>query len=275
MKKTVLIVLLTAVSALLSGCLFPASERAGSQIPYEEQLNSVQNAVDRYQEASGGLLPIKNRDNDVDQYIKYPIDFSRLVPDYLPEIPASAFEQGGIYQYVLMDVEEDPSVKLVDLRLAEQIRELNIRKGINGYVPVADVITENVFEPSYRAMGYDEEQTVESPYSGRRLPVVVTGEGNFFIDYSMDLYSALQEYEGEIGQGDDIRFILYENSPIVPAYSLPYTVDDNGEPIFLEEEQPKKAPIELLNSAGLDHLALYSSTLWKTPANVVAAGFLL
>ncbi|WP_088007527.1 hypothetical protein [Indiicoccus explosivorum] len=236
MKKILLILLLTAVSSLLSGCLFPESERAGSQIPYEEQVASVQEAVDRYREATGGLLPIANRDMDVDQYIKYPIDFSKIVPAYLPEIPANAFEEGGIYQYVLMDVEEEPAVKLVDLRLAEKIRELNIRKGINGYVPVADVITDNVFMPSYKAMGYDEEQFVQSPYTGRSLPVVVTGDGEFFIDYSMDLYSALQEYEGDVEPGEDIRFILYEDSPVVPAYSLPYTVDGNGEPIFLEKK---------------------------------------
>lgn len=77
---------------LLSGCMMPDSEKEGTMIPYEEQLQSVQNAIERYQEASGGLLPIKTRDQAVDQYIKYPIDFAKIVPDYMPEIPPNAFE---------------------------------------------------------------------------------------------------------------------------------------------------------------------------------------
>lgn len=235
MNRISLILLLTMVSALLSGCLFPSSERAGSDIPYEEQLNSVQQAVDRFRDSSGGLIPIRNRDADVDQYIKYPIDFSKIVPAYLPETPSNAFEQGGIYQYVLMDVENAPTVKLVDLQLAEQIRSLNIRKGINGYVPIADVVADNVYQPSYEAMGYDEPPEVKSPYSGRNLPVVVSGAGDFYVDYSTDLYTELQEYEGELEPGQDIRFLLYDDSPIVPAYSLPYTVNEDGEPVFLTE----------------------------------------
>ncbi|AQQ53634.1 hypothetical protein [Planococcus lenghuensis] len=237
MKKLALVLLLATVSVLLSGCLFPSSEREGTNIPYEQQLNSVQEAVDRFRENSGGLIPIRNRDADVDQYIKYPIDFSKIVPAYLPEIPSNAFEQGGVYQYVLMDVENVPTVKLVDLQLAEQLRSLNVRKGINGYVPIASVVTDNVYRPSYEAMGLEGAAEVTSPYSGRNLPIVVTGAGDFYVDYSMDLFTELQEYEGEVTPGEDIRFLLYDDSPIVPAYSLPYTVNEEGEPVFLTENE--------------------------------------
>lgn len=216
--------------------MLPESERAENQIPYEDQLNSVQNAVNQYRETSGGLLPIKTRDMDVDQYIKYPIDFSKIVPDYTAEIPSNAFETGGIYQYVLMDVEENPTVKLVDLRIAETIRSVNIRKSANGgQAPIAKIIADNVYKFNYDAMGFDEEPTVISPYSGKNLPLVVTGRGVIYVDYAMDLYAALQGYEGELEQGQDIRFLLYEDNPILPAYSLPYTIDENGEPIFLKE----------------------------------------
>ncbi len=236
MKKTFLFLLLLSVSLLLSGCMLPDSELAENQIPYEDQLNSVQNAVNQYRETSGGLLPIKTRDMEVDQYIKYPVDFSKIVPDLMSEIPSNAFETGGIFQYVLWDVEENPTVKLVDLRIAETIRSVNIRKSANGgQAPISEIIADNVYKFSYEGMGFDEEPTVVSPYTGRNLPLVITGRGEVYVDYSMDLYTALQEYEGELEPGQDIRFLLHEDNPVLPAYSLPYTIDENREPIFLTE----------------------------------------
>ncbi|TAA72540.1 hypothetical protein [Planococcus salinarum] len=236
MKKTFFFLLLVSVTMLLSACMFPESERAENQLPYEDQLISVQNAVNQYRNATGGLLPIKTRDMDVDQFIKYPVDFGKIVPDYTAEVPTNAFEAGGIFQYVLIDVEENPTVKLVDLRIAETIRSVNIRKSANGgQAPIEKIIADNVYKFNYAAMGFNEEPTVISPYSGRNLPLVVTGRGDVYVDYSMDLFTALQEYEGELEEGQDIRFLLYEDNPVLPAYSLPYTIDENREPIFLKE----------------------------------------
>jgi len=236
MKKTFFILLLISITFMLSACMFPEGERAENQLPYEDQLISVQNAVNQYRNANGGLLPIKTRDMDVDQFIKYPIDFGKIVPDYTAEVPTNAFETGGIFQYVLMDVEENPTVKLVDLRIAETIRSVNIRKSANGgQAPIAETVAENVYKFNYDAMGFDEEPTVISPYSGRNLPLVVTGRGDIYVDYSMDLFTALQEYDGDLEEGQDIRFLLYEDHAVLPAYSLPYTIDENREPIFLKE----------------------------------------
>ncbi|RLJ89991.1 hypothetical protein DFR62_0133 [Planococcus citreus] len=238
MKKTTALLLVLLTASLLTACAYPSSERAENQIPYEDQLATAQQAVERYQEANSGLLPIKTRDMDVDQFIKYPIDFSKVVPEFTAEIPSNAFEVGGIYQYVLMDVEENPTVKLVDLRVAEGIRSVNVRKSANGgRAPISEIIADNVYKFNHEAMGFSEEPMVQSPYSGKMLPMVITGQGDVYIDYSIDLYEAIQNYEGELEQGQDIRFILYENSPVVPAYSLPYTIDENGEPIFLTDEK--------------------------------------
>lgn len=236
MKKTAMLLLVAAIAMFLGGCMYPDSERAKNETPYEDQIILVQNAVNQYRGASGGLLPIKTREMDVDQYIKYPIDFSKISPAYMAEMPSNAFEVGGIYQYVLMDVEENPTVKLVDLRIAEAIRSVNVRKSANGgRAPISEILADNVYKFNYEAMGFDEEPTVVSPYTGRNLPMVVNGQGDVFVDYSMDLYSALQEHEGTIEPGQDIRFLLYEDHPVVPAYSLPYTVDENNEPVFITE----------------------------------------
>ncbi|MFD1862621.1 hypothetical protein [Planococcus chinensis] len=236
MKKTAMLLIVAAIVMLLGGCMYPDSERAKNETPYEDQIIAVQNAVNQYRGASGGLLPIKTRDMEVDQFIKYPVDFSKIMPAYMAEMPTNAFEVGGIYQYVLMDVEENPTVKLVDLRIAEAIRSVNVRKSANGgRAPISEILADNVYKFNHEAMGFDEEPTVVSPYTGRNLPMVVNGQGEVFVDYSMDLYSALQEYEGTIEPGQDIRFLLYEDNPVVPAYSLPYTVDENNEPVFITE----------------------------------------
>ena len=74
-----------------------------------------------------------------------------------------------------------------------------------------------------------------SPFTGHYLPLRITGEGKIIVDYASDLYQMLRENrEYSLQKGEDIRWILTENSPFVPAYSLPYTVDEHGEPVFLE-----------------------------------------
>jgi len=236
MKKIVMLFLLLLTIGVLTACGYPQSERAENQVPYEDQLITVQNAVNQYRNATGGLLPIKTRDMDIDQYIKYPIDFSKIVPAYTAEIPTNAFEMGGIFQYVLVDVEENPTVKLVDLKAADAVRSVNVRKSANGgKAPIAEILADNVYKFNHKAMGFSEEPTVVSPYSGRNLPMVITGSGDVYIDYAMDLFTELQEYEGELEPGQDIRFILYEDYPVLPAYSLPYTINEENEPIFLTE----------------------------------------
>ncbi|MGN7409713.1 hypothetical protein [Sporosarcina sp. SAFN-010] len=236
MKKMLCLPIMAIISVLLSGCMYPQDEMESKQRPYEDQLETVQKAVDTYREQSQGLLPIKTRDMDIDQYIKYPIDFTKIVPSLTEKIPSNAYEQGGIYQYVLMDVEENPTVKLVDLRVAERIRELILRKTVNGVLPFKDPVQEgaNVYEVDFEKMGLKEPLTVESPYSDAHLPLVVGGDGNFYIDYSIDLNRILEKEKPDVKPGEDIRFLLSDKNPILPAYSLPYTVNDNNEPIFMK-----------------------------------------
>ncbi|MCM3756858.1 hypothetical protein M3197_05080 [Sporosarcina aquimarina] len=236
MKRMLLLPIVAILSIFLSGCMYPQDEIESKQRPYEDQLGTVQKAVDTYREQSQGLLPIKTRDMDVDQYIKYPIDFTKIVPSLTEKIPSNAYEQGGIYQYVLMDVEENPTVKLVDLRVAERIRELILRKTVNGVLPFKDPVQEgaNVYEVDFEKMGLKEPLTVESPYSDAHLPLVVGGDGNFYIDYSIDLNRILEKEKPDVKPGEDIRYLLSEKHPILPAYSLPYTVNENNEPIFMK-----------------------------------------
>ena len=95
-----------SLTLLLLVVCIQANKDTASDIPYADQIEVIQKAVDAYQENSGGMLPIKTRDEATDIYIKYPIEFSQIVPAYTEKIPSNAFEKGGIFQYVLMDVED-------------------------------------------------------------------------------------------------------------------------------------------------------------------------
>ena len=217
----------------LTGCMYPEEKLVQNQIPYKDQLDSVQSAVNQFQEANGGLLPIKTKDAETPIYQKYPIDFKKIVPRFLSETPGNAYENGGLFQYVLVDVESNPVVKLLDLRMAETIREIKMRINASGYPPYKEKIAENIYTLDFKKIGYKEEPVAVSPFTNQNLHFIISTDGEIFIDYRSDLYQAIKSSKHELKEGEDIRHILVNESMFVPAYSLPYTIDKNKEPIFL------------------------------------------
>ncbi|WP_066294239.1 hypothetical protein [Bacillus sp. FJAT-29937] len=219
---------------LLSGCMYPKGQLAQNKIPYEDQIKAVQTAVNSYKEANSGLLPIKTKDESTPIYQKYPIDFKKLTPQFMAEPPGNAYESGGVFQYVLIDAETDPKVKIFDLRMAETIRDIKLRMKSQKYPPYKEQLAKNVFTLDFTKLGYKESPTALSPYSGRELPFVITGDAEVYVDYTSDLHEAMKNQEVSYKQGDDVREILTNDSAFVPAYSLPYTIDkETKNPIFL------------------------------------------
>ena len=234
MKKSIFFVLVTLISGLLSGCMYPKEKLSQNQIPYQEQIETVQSAVNQFREENGGILPIKTKEATTPIYQKYPIEFKKMVPLYFAEIPGNAFESGGVFQYVLVDVENNPTVKLLDVRLAETIREIKMRIHSNGYPPYKEKLANNVYSLDFKKLGYKEDPVAISPYSQKNLPFIVDGSGEIYADYRIDLFEKLQKMESTPNVGDDIRGILLQDSFFVPAFSLPYTIEPSSkEPIFL------------------------------------------
>ncbi|KIL48941.1 hypothetical protein KP77_21520 [Jeotgalibacillus alimentarius] len=232
---------LLAISAVLSlvltGCMLPSQERAGNDIAYEEQIESVQSAVEQYQESTGGLLPIKTVENDTPMYRKYQIDFSLLKPRFMADLPGNAYENGGVFQYTLLDVEENPTVYVFDLRVAETIRSLQIRIQANRGIPFEGQVGNNMYSIDFSQLGYDEDPVVTSPYTGNELPLVARGDGTVYVDYITDLYQLTQDMDQSAIQDlEDLRPILFEGSRVVPAYSVPYYIGDDGEIKYGQEE---------------------------------------
>lgn len=241
MKKLVGSLLLGVILVVLTACGggTPADKEA-QRTPYADHIDAMQRAVDQFQQDTGGLLPIKTKENEKDLFIKYPIDFSKIVPKYTDQIPSNAYEKGGLFQYVIYNVEEQPQVKLVDLRSAERIREIHLRKTISGRLPFAEEITPFVYTIEFKEMGFKEPVTIPSPYSNENLPVVVAGDGKYYIDYTFDINKALQSYEGTVDPTQDLRFLLADQSYILPAYSLPYYLNEQGEPEMRYEVKQSK-----------------------------------
>ncbi|HEY2422420.1 MAG TPA: hypothetical protein VGI04_13500 [Neobacillus sp.] len=236
MKRKMLGCFLIVTAILLSGCMYPSGELAKNQIPYQDQIQAVQTAVDSFKKENGGILPIKTKEANTPIYQKYPIDFKRIMK-YLADPPGNAYESGGVFQYVLVDVETNPTVKLFDLRIAETIRDIKLRIKTNGYPPFKTKIANNVFSIDFKQLGYEKAPYVVSPFTNQNLPFIITGSAEVYVDYRLDLNQALKNSDKQWKQGEDIRSILVSNSMFVPAYSLPYTVDEKtNEPVFLEQE---------------------------------------
>jgi hypothetical protein len=238
MKKIVSFVFVILVTIVLSGCMYPEDLKIENQIPAQDQLDAVQRAINDYR-TDTGVLPIKNRDQDTDIFIKYIIDFEKLVPKYISAAPANSYEKGGMFQYIIWNPENNPTVKLVDLRMPEKIRDVKARMMVKEYPQYGESITNTVYTINHRNLGYSEALAVDSPYTNNFLPLVLSNEGEVYVDYSIDLKLLLEEKNLHPTNGQDIRELLVEHYPVVPAYSLPYTVDENNEPVFMQPTETK------------------------------------
>lgn len=232
--KQSFIMLLILSILMLTGCgsLYPADEIQASQIPDVDQLAAVQRAINEFKEETT-VLPIKNRDMDTDIFIKYLIDFEKIVPKYLANAPVNSFEKGGIYQYIIWDPENNPTVKLIDLQIPERIREVNMRFTATAYPQYKEKVADYIYTIDFEKIGYKGDLTVTSPYSGIQLPLLVTTEGSVIVDYSIDLALYIKEHQLKPNPGEDIRTLLVDAYAIVPAYSVPYTVNEQNEPVFM------------------------------------------
>ncbi|MEC1260520.1 hypothetical protein P9D34_08695 [Bacillus swezeyi] len=237
MKKISVLLTLMFTAIFLSGCLYPEERKAKNSAPYQNQLNEVQAAVDEFREATGGLLPIKTKDMSVPIYQKYPIDFNRLSPRYLAEPPGTSYENGGEYLYVLVDVEKNPTVKLIDVKMSEAIRDLKLRvemyKEQHKYPPYEKVVAKNLFMLDYQKLGLKEAPSVTSPLTGTSLPLLVDQKGDIQVDYRVDLAKLAKQSKTALKPGEEIQDLMWKETPFVPAFSVQYTVNDKQEPVFL------------------------------------------
>lgn len=224
---------------LLTGCLYPEEKKLENQVPYQDQILVVQQAVVQYR-LDNQELPIHHQEGaNATNFQENLIDFKKLIPDYLQQSPGNSFENGGFYQYVLVDVETDPQIKLIDLTMTREIQEfqraINDYRSKNRFAPVQEIVAEGVFLLDHKKLRLKKAPTVHSPFHpDHRLPLLMDGDGKVIVDYTISLNDALNQFEHSLAPGDDIREILVTHFPFVPAYSVPYTVED-GKAVFASE----------------------------------------
>lgn len=223
-----------ALLFILSGCMYPNERRPQYQIPPETLVNEVQKAIDLYYEKEK-VLPIFNSELSTPIYEKYIIDFRKMVPDYLSGPPANVFELGGSYYYVLIDVETNPTVKLLDLRVSSKVGEVqnkvNQYKRAKGSLPIKEVLQDKYYSIDYDLLKIDPQQA-PSVYSHDFLPLVMDATGTVGVDYRIELMRRVQEAKGEVPEGRDIRYLLTEQSLNVPIKSFPMVMKD-GEIMYM------------------------------------------
>ncbi|MBO8170688.1 MAG: hypothetical protein H0Z33_02235 [Bacillaceae bacterium] len=226
--------LLVILLLMLSGCMYPEERYAENQIPPDTFVRDVQSAIDRYYQENK-LLPIKTKPADTPVFEKYVIEFNRLVPRYLASVPPNVFEKGGPYYYVLINIEEKPTVKLLDLRVTSKVADVQQRVDVflaaQGHLPIKDLIGPGYYAIDYEALKSDPVY-VRSVYSGAQLPLIMNASGKVGVDYRIDLAGRLEKTDLPLTPGEDIRYLLTRDSMFVPVKSFPYTIDQ-GEPVFM------------------------------------------
>lgn len=227
-KWQYLIVTLVLVSVALTGCLYPDERRAENQMPSTFFLEQTQKAIDQFK-ADTSVLPIVTKDINTPIFEKYEIEFRKLIPKYLPDAPGNAFEKGGVYKYVLIDVETNPTVRLIHLPSVSTVAD--VQRAIDSYryqnddkLPIKAELGEGYFSIDFGKIGMKETQ-VPGTAGNYLLPLIMNGKGQVGIDYAIDIATVLRESEATVQERTDPRYVMARESNFVPAKSFPYTMD--------------------------------------------------
>jgi len=236
-RKAFALVLLLCLTSLLGGCLYPEERRAENQVPSTVYLEMVQKAVEQFQ-AESGVLPIVTKPFDTPVFEKYEIDFNRLIPRYLPDYPGNSFEKGGIYKYVLIDVETNPTVRLIHLGIVSQVAD--VQQAVDRYFsyygqwPLGEQVASGYYRVDFAKLNTDPQQ-VTSMVSNQLLPFVINEQGVVGIDYAADIAAVIRSAKVTVPANSDPRHVLARESMYVPVKSFAYAMKE-GEPVLVQPD---------------------------------------
>lgn len=223
----------------LSGCLYQKDTKLDNLTSIRESILLVQNAVETYKQRSG-VLPIKNSDTHTPIYEKYVIDMRKLKDGhYISQLPSVSYENGGSAMFVLVNPDEKPEVRVMDLVAYQQTGDIQkkvdeYKASHQGQLPSGTQISPHFYQLDFGKLGQKQVQ-VESRYSRQFLSFVLHESGTVTIDYASDIMKMITEKSlaGGLSTASDLRAILVRESPFVPAKSYPYYWKD-GQPVLSE-----------------------------------------
>lgn len=210
----------------LSGCLYPDDRTPGGEASVREAVLTVQDAVDRYFEQTG-VLPIENADESVPTYEKFKIDLGKLQrADYLGSVPPIAFEKGGRFQFLVIDEETKPQVKLLDLSVYQQVGEVQKKvvdyfSAHKGVIPAGEQVYPGYVSVDFVKLGTDAPD-IRSVYSRQPLDFIMDVAGKVYLDYGIDIATAINKSRTSPAKDADLRRYLIDASYYVPVKSVEY-----------------------------------------------------
>lgn len=225
-KRPIAAVACAAWMLLTAGCLYPQDQTPGNQASSRGAVAAVQDAVGRYQEATG-VLPIQSAEQSVPLYEKFKIDFAKMKRmGYIESLPKLAFENGGSYIFLIIDEETEPVVKLLDVAAYQGItsvqQQVDAYRKLNGNAIPAGAAA----DPGFHYVDFDKlgakQPKLNSAYSRRPLELMVDEQGRVYADYRIDIAEAMEKKPAESTDGEDLRRRLIDASDFVPVKSPVY-----------------------------------------------------
>lgn len=220
------------IALLLAGCMYPNNARGGQHVSPRESAVVVQAAVDQYL-ADKRILPIKTFDANTDFYERYAVDMRKLIQEgYMSQPPPAAFERGGKYYFVIVDPEEKPTVKMLDISIIQKAGEVqravdDYRRKNHGKLPLGPELSLNWHDIDYEALRMAPVE-MKSPFSPQNVALMIHREGQVAVNYAAEIMKLIQQLNIENPQERaDLRSYLAEHSYFVPAKSVPYIWQDD------------------------------------------------
>ncbi|SDW58641.1 hypothetical protein SAMN05444487_104192 [Marininema mesophilum] len=235
MKQRIWVAGLLLILLLVTGCVRTDefNERTAKNLPQEVQ--QVQTAIDEYVKGTP-VLPLKSAQGP-SLYQKYLIDFDKL-KGYLADSPSNSFEKGGRYVFVIADPGKRPKVRVMDLRVTDKIRDLQVK--VNAYkdrekkLPFGKKEGGGFYSLDFKSLDADP-LLIPSPYHSQiKLPIILDKKGQLFIDYRSEVMQALENEKKKPSIHKDLRELLWKDSLFVPAYS-PKMINKGKDPVFQPE----------------------------------------
>lgn len=225
-KVTCSISVLMLFSILMTGCMYQKENEQGSQVSYRESVKRIQSAVDDFFNEQS-ILPIITAGEEVPRYEKYRVDLDKLKNmGYIDEIPKTAFENGGSGYFLIINEEDDPSVKVMDLNTKQKVNDVQMsvdryKTANNGSLPTGDELYPGFFAVDFAKTDVKAIK-LSSVYSGQEVQFMMDESGTVYIDYAFDIMQAIEKETAKPKSDEDLRIYLEQASYFVPVKSAPY-----------------------------------------------------
>ncbi|REE94268.1 hypothetical protein A8990_10159 [Paenibacillus taihuensis] len=226
-------IIMLVMAVTLSGCLYPKDKLGQFQKPPKDAIMNVQAVIDQFQKDTG-LLPMQNSEADTPIYEKFKVDFDKLQRmGYISSVPETAYEKGGSYYYLIINEETDPTVKLMNLVIYQQMNDLQASikaysDAHSGKVPAGAELYPGFSTIDFKTLG-GKEPDMHSMFSGSTLTPMVDANGMVYLDYGPDIMQLLAKETKKPADNEDLRVVLVNNSDFVPVKSPVYQLV-NGDP---------------------------------------------